>query len=193
MTRGVRANDLTDAKHLKRALLLSENNFSQLFNSNYIPQWIYEADSLRLLIVNDAAIKLYGYSAKEFLNMTILQIVPQDEVQKMILYNEFLKTTNEPFTVINFHQNRSSESLLVETTYINLHYNNRSCVLVSSVDISDRIKYDEKISLAKVMRQQKITLSTVNGQENERGHIGKELHDNISQLLVASKIYLGLA
>ena len=33
----------------------------------------------------------------------------------------------------------------------------------------------------------------LSGQERERNALGKELHDNISQILATAKIYLGMA
>jgi len=173
-------------------LIASEKNFKELFNSCNIPQWIYDTHSLGLLFVNDAAIKQYGYSEDEFLNMTILEIAPDEEVQKLILYNEFIKTTNEPLSVVNFNRKKNSENVLVETTYVNIIYKEEPCVLVSAIDINEKNKLEEKISLLKVNRQQKITLATINGHEKERDQISKKLHDNINQLLVSAKIYLRL-
>ena len=170
----------------------SEKNFKELFNSSDVPQWIYDTNSMGLLSVNEAAIKQYGYSAKEFLNMTIQEIAPDEEDQKLILYNEFMKTTSEPFSVVSFHRKKNNENVLVETTYVNIKYNEQSCILVSSTDINEKIKQEKKISLMKVSRQQEITLATINEQEEERDQVSKELHDNINQLLVSVKIYLGL-
>ena len=186
-------SDTIVIERLKKALLVSENNFKQLFNSSPVPQWIYDIGLLRLLLVNDAAIKKFEYSAEEFLDMTILEMAPPEEVQQLMLYHEFMKTTNEPFSVMGLHRKRNSEIVLAETTYVNIKYKDQPCVLVSSSDSAEKIKLEEKISSLKVNRQQKITLEVINGQEKERDQIGKELHENISQLLATAKIYLGLA
>ena len=186
-------DEMIVVKSLKQALVSSEINFKHLFNSGHVPQWLYDLDSFRILFVNDAAIKEYGYSAEEFLNMTILEIAPQEEIQKLVLYTEFMKTTNEPFSVINFNRKKNDESVLVESTYVNIKFNGLPTVLVTSKDIAEKIKHEEKISLLKVTRQQKITLATINGQERERDQLGKELNENINQLLASAKLYLGLS
>jgi PAS domain S-box-containing protein len=186
-------DDIVIVERLKEALLAGKNNFKELFNSNRVPQWMYYTDSLRFLFVNDAAIREYGYTEKEFLKMTILEISPQEDAQKLILYTEFMKTTNEPFSVVNFHLKKNNETVLVETTYVNIRYEGQPCVLVTSSDIKHKIELEEKISLLKVTRQQKITRATIIGQEKERDQISKELQENINQLLAAAKIYLGLA
>jgi two-component system, NarL family, sensor histidine kinase UhpB len=45
----------------------------------------------------------------------------------------------------------------------------------------------------KIQEQKKITRAILNAQEKERNHIGQELHDNISQILVSSKLFLSTA
>jgi PAS domain S-box-containing protein len=186
-------DDMIIIKGLKEDLRASEKSFKQLFNCSHVPQWIYDRDSLLILYVNDAAIRQYGYSSKEFLNMTILEIAPHEETQKLILYNEFMKTTIEPFSIVSPHRKKNSEKVLAETTSVNIKYKEKACVLVTSSNITEKIKLEEKISSLKVTRQQKITQATINGQEMEREEIGRELHDNINQQLAATKLYLEAA
>jgi PAS domain S-box-containing protein len=180
-------------KGLNEALLSSEENFRLLFNSTQIPQWIYDLDSLRILYVNEAATRQYGYSEEEFLNMSILEIASPEEIQKWILYNEFMKTTKDPFSVVNFNQKRNKECILVETTYVNINYKGQPGVLVNCSGMTEKIRHEEKISMQKVARLQKITRAAINGQERERDLLGKELNENINQLLATAKIYLGLS
>jgi PAS domain S-box-containing protein len=187
------SDDQTIIKCLKDDLLTSEDNFKQLFDSSHVPQWMYDTDSLLLIFVNGAAICKYGYSEEEFLGMTILQIVPPEEAQKIILYNEFMKTTKKPFSVVSPHRKKNNEKVLVESSYFNLRHNNRQCILVTSHDITEKIQFEQKISLLKVARQQKITRATINGQEKERDQVGRKLDDTINQLLAAVMIYLEFA
>ena len=39
---------------------ISEEQYKLLFEQNPQPMWIYEVDSLKILEVNDAAVKIYG-------------------------------------------------------------------------------------------------------------------------------------
>jgi PAS domain S-box-containing protein len=41
--------------------------------------WVYDAETLRFLAVNDAAVEHYGYSQEEFLGMTIQDIRPPED------------------------------------------------------------------------------------------------------------------
>lgn len=45
--------------------------------------WIYDSETLRFLEVNQAAIDLYGWSREEFLNMSILDIRPEEDIERV--------------------------------------------------------------------------------------------------------------
>jgi PAS domain S-box-containing protein len=63
--------------------------------------------------------------------------------------------------------------------------------VVMHIDISE-IRRLEKEKLNNITEQQKkITRAVLQGQEKERTRLGQELHDNISQLLAATKMKLG--
>src|SRR6185437_14589007 len=56
--------------------------FRVLFEVNPMPMWIFDAVTLRFLAVNNAAIRHYGYSLEEFLQMTLRDIRPPEDIPK---------------------------------------------------------------------------------------------------------------
>jgi PAS domain-containing protein len=50
--------------------------FRILFMNNPQPMWVYNLKTLQLLEVNDAAVRHYGYSRNEFLQLLISDIRP---------------------------------------------------------------------------------------------------------------------
>lgn len=61
----------------------SEAPYRQIFESSPSPMWVYDIETLRFLAVNDAAVAHYGYSREEFLKMTILDIRPQEDWERL--------------------------------------------------------------------------------------------------------------
>lgn len=53
------------------------------FRRSPSPMWVYDAETLRFLHVNQAAISRYGYTEEEFLSMTLLDIRPQEFAVKV--------------------------------------------------------------------------------------------------------------
>jgi PAS domain S-box-containing protein len=63
--------------------------------------------------------------------------------------------------------------------------------LVSSfTDITEQRKAAQEQIDHEIQRQRLLTQATIDGQEKERLHLGKELHDNISQHLTMTRLYL---
>lgn len=60
-------------------------------------------------------------------------------------------------------------------------------------DISDKIQLQEQLMNEQVNRQREIVKAVMIAQEKERNHLGREMHDNINQILLAAKLYLGTA
>jgi signal transduction histidine kinase len=60
-------------------------------------------------------------------------------------------------------------------------------------DITERKRLEQILIQKELERQKAINQATVETQEQERSEIGKELHDNVNQVLTTTKLYLDLA
>jgi PAS domain S-box-containing protein len=55
------------------------------------------------------------------------------------------------------------------------------------------LESERKLALEFLTRQKEVTHAVLTAQENERSEIGKELHDNLNQILGAAKLYIEMA
>lgn len=78
--------DITKSVEIEEELKQSEKKYRLLFEYNPQPMWVFDNSTLRFLDVNQAAVIKYGYSKEEFLSMTIKDIRPDDEVEKLEEY-----------------------------------------------------------------------------------------------------------
>ncbi|RYY97358.1 MAG: PAS domain-containing sensor histidine kinase [Chitinophagaceae bacterium] len=60
-------------------------------------------------------------------------------------------------------------------------------------DITERKKMEQELVARELSRQKLISKATLETQERERAEIGKELHDNVNQVLTTTKLYLDLS
>jgi PAS domain S-box-containing protein len=70
-------------KNYRNKLSASEKAYIRMFRENPQPMWIYSKQDFRFLEVNDAAVALYGYTREEFLQMTILDIRPKEDITRL--------------------------------------------------------------------------------------------------------------
>ncbi|MCX7363731.1 MAG: PAS domain S-box protein, partial [Alphaproteobacteria bacterium] len=63
--------------------LTGRENFRSLFVNSPLPMWVYSVETLRFLEVNDALIAKYGYSRDEFLAMTLREMRPPEDMERL--------------------------------------------------------------------------------------------------------------
>ncbi|MFI5157042.1 MAG: PAS domain S-box protein [Chitinophagales bacterium] len=57
-------------------------------------------------------------------------------------------------------------------------------------DVTDVKELEDRLTKEKIQRQKEISETVIQVQEKERARIGNELHDNVNQLLTASKLFV---
>ena len=55
---------------------------------------------------------------------------------------------------------------------------------------SEKHRLRDQINRQKINRQKEITMATIKAQEKERLELGRELHDNVNQILSSSKLFI---
>lgn len=76
--------DVTELHRGETALRESEARYRELFESNPLPMYIYDIDTLAILAVNGAAVAHYGYDQDEFLAMRVSALSPPEDVAAAI-------------------------------------------------------------------------------------------------------------
>lgn len=81
--------DITDRKHAEDALRQSETRYRALIDE--APDGIFLADlSGRYIDVNSAACRMLGYTRDELLSKTIMDLIPQEDVSRLIHDKELM-------------------------------------------------------------------------------------------------------
>jgi len=75
--------DVSERHLIEYAVQESESSYRMLFDAHPLPMWVFDVETLHFLDVNEAAIQRYGYSRQEFLTLTIADIRPDSELQKL--------------------------------------------------------------------------------------------------------------
>jgi PAS domain S-box-containing protein len=171
-----------ERKKIISKLKESEKRYSNLFHLCPQPMWVYDMDTLKILQANKAAIEDYGYSEEEYLNMTIWDIKPAEEIQRTQEYVSRQKLEKKGVYKVNSrHCKKTGEIIDVEISTTPIFINEKDCRLVVGIDVTEK----------KIFELQ-LTKAIIKAQEDERYEIGSELHDNVCQILATSLINLGM-
>ncbi|MDE3144364.1 MAG: PAS domain S-box protein [Bacteroidota bacterium] len=143
---------------------------------------ITEANTIELpgptiIFVNDAYLKMTGYKREEILgkNPRILQGINTDRNELKRLRNALENNLPCRVELINYKKNGEEFWSSVAISPVKNHEGVTTHWIAIKRDITENKKYEQNIKKA-----------TIQAQENEKYFIGRELHDNIAQILVGS-------
>lgn len=128
----------------EKKLRQSEESYRLLFESNPHPMWVYDLETLKFLAVNEAAEKKYGYSKAEFLNLTLKDIRPIEEIPKLL---ENIKHDKSEilFSSEWKHKSKDGKIFFVEIISHKILFNGIPARLVLANDITERRRAEEKL------------------------------------------------
>jgi two-component system cell cycle sensor histidine kinase/response regulator CckA len=118
---------------------------SMLFEASPLPMWVYDAETLEFLAVNDAAVRNYGWSREEFLSMSITDIRPRDEVETL-LRGIRGGDVGSPAPKTWRHRVRDGTLIDVEISAGRVTWEGRDAALVVARDVTERRRMEERLS-----------------------------------------------
>jgi PAS domain S-box-containing protein len=124
---------------------LNEAKYRYMFHNNPQPMWIYDGETLAFLEVNEAAINHYGYSKDEFLSMTLKDIRPETEIERLIIDNQLRNNTIHRAGEW-IHKKKNGELITVEVISHPIVFNQHNARHVLINDITERKKAEEKLT-----------------------------------------------
>ncbi len=174
-----------------------KENFRQLFNSSQ--DILYDVDvEANEVIFSSAYEREFGY--KITAKMTPekdwdVHIHPDDKEAVIRAYKKRI-TSDETNWKYNYRFLRSDNSVatILSSGIILRNTAGKVYRLLGVMhDISKEILLEEKLEKEIYIKEKQITAAMEEAKESERLDIGKELHDNVNQLLGASRLFLDIA
>jgi two-component system, cell cycle sensor histidine kinase and response regulator CckA len=123
---------------LYRAAQEADERYGMLFGSNPQPMWVFDAETLAFLEVNEAAIRHYGYTRQEFLSMTIMDILPPEDTPG--LHHGLERTGTRGDVALTQHQRKDGTIIDIELVSHAMELDGRRARLVLATDISERTR-----------------------------------------------------
>lgn len=182
-----------ERKNAEEKILASEEKYRQMFYKNPFPAWIYDLETLKMLEVNDAAIQQYGYDRDEFLNLTIKDIRPSEDIHEVLQSLSQQGVPDQLSGKVWRHKKKSGDVMLVEITFYKIDFLGKIAMQAQVNDVTEKYRLEKELAEGQKLKQQQITEAVLSAQEKERKCLGEELHDNINQILATSRLFLSTA
>ncbi|HXB22654.1 MAG TPA: response regulator [Candidatus Solibacter sp.] len=131
-------------------LRTSEEQYRLLFEANPNPMWVFDLETLQFLAVNLAAIEHYGFSRQEFMDMTIEEIRPKKEIERLWL-ELGKKEQGRHFSRTWQHRKKNGSIIDVAITSSVITFYGRRAKLVLAQDVTEKESLERQLRQAQKM------------------------------------------
>jgi PAS domain S-box-containing protein len=150
-------------------VLRAERRYAQIFNGSPQPSWVHARDSLRFLLVNDAAVRQYGWTRDELLSRTVDVFSPDGKRPVLPPPQDPTLTADllpEPFETR--HLTKDGRMLEVEVWTQSIDCGGQPGELVFALDVTERRAFGQAL------------MEAIGGEQRR---IAQEMHDGLGQEL----------
>ncbi len=123
----------------------TDEPYRLLFERNPSPMWILADGTLRFLEANEAAVKLYGWSREEFRRMTIKDVLPPEEVYRLVQKLRRQRSSRAVFVSQSRHWTKNRSVMDVEVAIRGIPFQGRDALLTMISDITERTRAEEAL------------------------------------------------
>jgi PAS domain S-box-containing protein len=153
--RGV-GRDITERKQTEEKLRRSRERYRALFDSSVTGTLVVDAETMKVLIGNQAAVKMFGFSsAEEGAGVNLLDFVPPEEREKdleLLMKEVFEQDSRRTFDLRVM--TKDGRPMWISATGTRITHESRLAGLLSFTDITERKKVEEALNIQKAYFQQ---------------------------------------
>jgi PAS domain S-box-containing protein len=153
------AKDATEKVKKEEALVESEKLYKNLFENGPAPMFIFDFKTLQIIDCNEETLLKYGYTKEEFLSLTIKDIRPPEDIEKLERAVADESVYGRIHKNIWRHQKKNGDIMFMDISGHLMTYKGRRMSLVILIDITETIKIEEKLKES-IERYENVTKAT---------------------------------
>lgn len=145
----------------------------------------------------DSLISIFGYAAEDlsFKENGLHEFVHPEDKER-VMKNFIYHIENSIENLQDEYRFRCADGTYKEVlnrSFLLLDEHKKAYKIIGALsDLTEKKKLERELADERLEQQKLITAITIRAQEKERSELGRELHDNISQMLAVVKLYLGM-
>jgi len=122
----------------------SEKQYRGIYENNPIPMWFYDPGTFKFVSANDSAVLNYGYSKKELLAMTVMDIRPPEDKDKFRLFHAQM-TANTADAGLWRHISKNGTIIYSNISCHKMYFDEKEVVMVIAMDVTDKFLYEQEL------------------------------------------------
>ncbi|MGF1636150.1 MAG: PAS domain S-box protein [Cyclobacteriaceae bacterium] len=136
--------DIEELKQAELKLASSQQQYKYLFDNNPQPMWVFDLETWDFLEVNLAAIKHYGYSHEEFLQLKISDIRPKEDIPAL---EKSLNEADEEYEQSKAwrHLKKNGDIIYVDVVSHQIEFAGHKARLVLANDVTTRMEAEKAL------------------------------------------------
>jgi PAS domain S-box-containing protein len=148
--------------------LRAEHRYAQIFNGGPQPMWVHDRNTLRFLLVNEAAVRQYGWSRGEFLSSSVSALAAPGDTRVLPDSGDpsAAGAATEPFETR--HLTKDGRAIEVEVWTRSIDFGGQAAELVFALNVTERRAFGQAL---------------IEAIAGEQRRIGQEIHDGLGQEL----------
>lgn len=185
--------DISHRKEAEIELKNSEEQYRYLFENNPAAIIIWNLNDFTILEINSSTENHSGYRREDLKGRSILEVGLAERTETIRILAEKARE-NKHFreTHITRIISKSGDKIYIEFVSHRIDYMGMPSILALGNNVTERVMLEKQLEEERVNAQKEMTNAVLSAQESERQEIGRELHDNINQILASARLYLGL-
>ena len=170
--------DITNIKNIQKQIEQSEKSYRDLINNSMAIITTHDLDG-RFLAVNPMVSKVYGYSDEEMIGHQITEfMLPEDRTMFSSEYLDKIKTEKRATGILRVVHKNGDLIYNLYNNFLKEEQDKPPYIIGFSVDITDRIKAEKELKLAK-----KITEDLAKTKQNFLANMSHEIRTPMNAIM----------
>lgn len=182
--------DITSERLAWKKVQFSELMFRSFMTNSPSLAWVYDEKG-NLVYANTLFMNYIGITEADF-GKNIYEFSEKQVADRIQSRNSEVMATGQPvITEDTLHIEGREIHFLANWFLVPGKYG--MMIGGQAIDITEKKRLENELLKEQVQIQKQVSQATIQAQEHERNMISAELHDNVNQLLISSRLFIGIA
>ncbi|HET7898197.1 MAG TPA: PAS domain S-box protein, partial [Flavisolibacter sp.] len=141
--------------------------------------------------VSPSSYAIIGYQPEELIGKNVFNFLHDADVAELMAeLGEVAKGTNTGEPTLHRFKAKDGHWVWLESKGSNMIKDMHvGGLVINARNVTERVHLEEQLAIEQQKYQRAITSAVIQAQEAERSEVGRELHDNVNQVLTTVKLY----